>query len=96
MSANDYQKKYERMKELIDILKEADTAYYRDDAPTMTDREYDQLMDELKDLEGKTGLRLSGSPTNRVSGEILEELEQVRHMKPNSLVLSLQLPARAW
>ena len=35
-----------RMKELIEILKEADVAYYRDDTPTMTDLEYDLLTDE--------------------------------------------------
>lgn len=71
-----------RMKELIEILKEADVAYYRDDTPTMTDLEYDLLTDELLKLEAKTGQILSGSPTQKVSGEILEELTPVRHTKP--------------
>lgn len=71
-----------RMKELIEILKEADVAYYRDDNPTMTDLEYDLLTDELLKLEAKTGQILSGSPTQKVSGEILEELTPVRHTKP--------------
>lgn len=71
-----------RMKELIEILKEADVAYYRDDNPTMTDREYDQLTDELLKLEAETGIVISGSPTQKVSGEILEELTPVRHTKP--------------
>ena len=82
MSAKHYKTNHERMLELIDILKAADIAYYRDDAPTMPDREYDRLMDELKNLEQDTGLTLSGSPSQRVSGEMLEELTPVRHTKP--------------
>lgn len=82
MSAKHYKTNHERMLELIEILKAADVAYYRDDAPTMTDREYDLLMDELKSLEHDTGLTLSGSPTQKVSGEILEGLTEVRHSKP--------------
>lgn len=82
MSVNNKKAKLERMKELIDIIKAADIAYYRDDNPTMADRDYDQLVDELKKLESQTGLILSGSPTQTVSGEILEELTPVRHTKP--------------
>lgn len=82
MSVNNNKAKLERMKELIDIIKAADIAYYRDDNPTMADRDYDQLVDELKKLEMETGLTLSGSPTQTVSGEILEELTPVRHTKP--------------
>lgn len=82
MSANKYKTNLERMKELIEIIKEADIAYYRDNNPTMTDREYDLLFDELKSLEHDTELTLSGSPTQKVSGEILEELTPVRHSKP--------------
>lgn len=67
---------------LIKQLKEADTAYYRDDAPIMSDRDYDVLADELKGLERDTGLILSGSPTQKVSGEILDELTPVRHTRP--------------
>lgn len=80
MSAN--QKQINRMRELIEQLRVADVAYYRDDDPVMTDRDYDRLTDELKPLELNTGLILSGSPTQTVSGEILEELTPVRHSKP--------------
>ena len=61
MSTN--QNLMQHMRELIDRIKAADVAYYRDDNPTMTDREYDLLVDELKELEATTGLILSGSPT---------------------------------
>lgn len=72
----------QRMKALIGQLKAADIAYYRDDNPIMSDKEYDRLMDELQAIESDTGLVLSGSPTQKVSGEILEELVSVRHTKP--------------
>ena len=82
MDANKYKTTYERMLELIRRLKDADIAYYRDDNPVMSDRDYDALTDELKSLEQDTGLILSGSPTQKVSGEILEELTPVRHTRP--------------
>lgn len=72
----------QRMKELIGILKRADTAYYKHDDPIMTDREYDALFDELKMLEDNSGIVLSGSPTQKVSGEILEGLTEVEHNRP--------------
>ena len=72
----------ERMRELIELLTEADIAYYKNDAPIMTDLEYDRLTEELASLEHDTGLVLSGSPTQKVSGEILENLAEVRHTKP--------------
>ena len=82
MNANEYKTKYRRMCQLIEQLKTADIAYYKDDAPVMTDREYDLLMEELKGLEQDTGLVLSGSPTQTVQGELLEELTPVRHTRP--------------
>lgn len=48
----------------------------------MTDREYDALFDELKMLEDNSGIVLSGSPTQKVSGEILEGLTEVEHTRP--------------
>lgn len=80
MSVNE--KSVQRMKALIGQLKAADLAYYRDDNPIMSDKEYDRLTEELLGLESETGLILSGSPTQKVSGEILEELVPVRHTKP--------------
>ena len=71
-----------RMKELVNEIREADTAYYKYDDPKLTDREYDLLVDELTKLEAETGVILSDSPTQKVSGEILEELVPVQHTKP--------------
>lgn len=80
MSTN--QELVQHMRTLIDRIKAADVAYYRDDNPTMTDREYDLLVDELDKLEAVTGTILSGSPTLAVPGEILKGLKTVRHTKP--------------
>ena len=55
-----------RMKELINILNEASVAYYQNSVTIMTDYEYDKLYDELVDIEARTGMVLSNSPTNRV------------------------------
>lgn len=72
----------ERMKELLAILNEANVAYYKYDKPLMPDRTYDALFDELVQLERDTGIILSGSPTQKVSGDNLDELAEVRHTKP--------------
>lgn len=80
MCANENQQS--RMRSLIAQIKEADTAYYKFDRPVLSDREYDLLMEELKALENATGVILSGSSTQTVPGEILEELTAVPHTKP--------------
>ena len=76
------QSKIERMRGLIATIKQADTAYFRDDRPIMSDRDYDVAVDLLKDLEHDTGVILSDSPTQTVPGEILESLTEVRHARP--------------
>ena len=71
-----------KMKELIAKIREADKAYFGNDAPIMSDRAYDALVEELKRLEAETGITFAGSPTGRVSGEVKKGLETVRHSKP--------------
>lgn len=80
MSANNTQ--LTRMRELSATIREADIAYYGNDREIMSDREYDLLFDELKQLETDTGVILSGSPTQKVAGVVLDELTPVRHTKP--------------
>ena len=77
MSANEYQPLINRMKEIISVIKEADDAYYKYSNPIMTDFRYDKLLDELKFLEKSTGIVLTNSPTQKVSGDILPELTPV-------------------
>ena len=71
-----------RMKELIPKILDADTAYYKLDAPVLSDREYDQLYGELLQLERDTGIILGSSPTQKTPGELLEGLAEVRHTRP--------------
>ena len=74
--------KIKRIKELVDVLHKASIAYYRDDNPVMSDKQYDDLYDELAALEKETGLILAGSPTQKVQGYILDGFRKVQHSKP--------------
>ena len=70
------------METLIRILAKASHAYYVDDEPIMTDHEYDTLFDQLTTLEQSTGITLASSPTQKVSGEVMDGLQKVTHSKP--------------
>ena len=70
----------ERMRQLVDKLNEYAEAYYRFDAPKVSDKEYDALFDELVSLEKETGVVLDDSPTRRVGAEPLNEFAQHRHL----------------
>lgn len=74
--------KINRIKELVDVLHKASIAYYRDDNPVMSDKQYDDLYNELEVLEQETGLILAGSPTQKVQGYILDGFRKVQHSKP--------------
>ena len=76
------QNNVKRMKELINILNKADEEYFGDDNPTMADREYDILFNELCELEKTTGIVFANSPTNKTSGTVKNGLEKVKHTKP--------------
>lgn len=71
-----------RIKELVGILQKASYAYYGLDSPLMTDKEYDDLYDELSVLERETNCILAGSPTIKVQGYILDGFTKVKHTKP--------------
>lgn len=71
-----------RIKELTEILHKASVAYYQYDNPIMSDKQYDDMYDELEQLEKATNVILSGSPTQKVQGYILKGLEKQKHSKP--------------
>lgn len=73
--------KMERMKELVEKLAEAAYVYEQEDREIMTNREYDALYDELKQLEEETGTILAGSVTQKVGYEIASHLPKVTHSK---------------
>ena len=78
----------ERIRELTELLNTANYKYYVLDDPEMPDFEYDRLLRELEELEGKyPELKLANSPTTRVGGEALSQFEKVTHPVP---LMSLQ------
>lgn len=73
----------DRYDELIEILKKANTEYYTLDNPTLTDREYDNLMDELLKIERvHPELLREDSPSQHIGGEVISKFEKVRHVTP--------------
>lgn len=71
--------KYVRIKELTNILDKAAKAYYQNDKEIMSNKEYDDLYDELLKLEEETGITISGSVTKKVGYEIISELQKEKH-----------------
>jgi len=71
-----------RMKVLVQQLREASKAYYQENREIITDREYDSLYDELAALESELGVQLTGSPTTNVGFEAVEGLEKIAHTVP--------------
>lgn len=70
----------ERQKELVAILNRYAAAYYEQDAPLVSDAEYDKLYDELLKLEAESGEILPDSPTLRVGGAPLKSFEEHVHL----------------
>ena len=69
-----------RADELRRILRHASELYYNQDAPEMSDYEYDRLFEELKQLElSYPSLDDPASPTHRVGGQASEKFEKVTH-----------------
>lgn len=73
----------EKIAKLRDTIREHDRRYYVDAAPTISDRDYDKLLAELRDLETAHPELLSpDSPTQRVAGEPIEGFKTVAHARP--------------
>lgn len=72
----------ERIKYLISILRKADEAYYQKNSPILTNKEYDELYDELKELENSSGIVYDDSPTQNVGSGIVSSLDKKRHEYP--------------
>ena len=70
----------DRQKELVAILNRYAAAYYEQDAPLVSDAEYDRLYDELLKLESESGVVLPDSPTLRVGGAPLKSFAQHVHL----------------
>jgi len=76
-----------RVEELTKLLEKYNYEYYVKDNPTVTDAEYDNLMDELIHIEtNHPELKKPYSPTQRVGGQVLTGFEKVKHKR---MMLSL-------
>lgn len=74
--------KIDRIKELVEILNHYRNEYYNNSHSEISDFEYDQLFDELAQLESETGFVMAVSPTQTVGYEVKSELKKVKHNHP--------------
>lgn len=77
------QEAQEKIAELREEVRQHDYRYYVLTEPTISDREYDRLFDEVGEIEAEfPDLITPDSPTQRVGGEPLPGFEQVLHAVP--------------
>lgn len=75
-----------RIEELVELLNKASDVYYNQDSLILTDKDFDDLYDELVHMENKTGKVFPNSPTKRVGYQVKSKLNKVKH---TSVLLSL-------
>jgi DNA ligase (NAD+) len=72
----------ERHQELSELIEEHRWRYYVLDAPSVSDGEFDGLMQELEALEEeRPELRTADSPTQKVGGAVSTEFTAVEHLE---------------
>ena len=72
-----------RALQLRDEIFAHDQRYYQEAAPSISDRDYDLLLRELREIEAAhPHLATPDSPTQRVGGKPLEGFQQVLHQVP--------------
>ncbi|WP_248896754.1 NAD-dependent DNA ligase LigA [Haloplanus halobius] len=77
LSEDEVREQVERLREAVNYH---DYRYYVESDPVISDRAYDILFDRLETLEAAFDLHDPNSPTQRVGGEPLDELETVEHV----------------
>lgn len=75
---NDVQK----IKNLIKVLNYYLDAYHNRNESLVSDKEYDELYDQLVELEKTTGIIFTNSPTQTVGYEVKSNLTKVKHNHP--------------
>ena len=72
-----------RIKDLRTRLREANEAYYQQADPIMSDRNFDQLLEQLEHLEAMYPESFDpSSPTRTVGGHATERFDSVEHTVP--------------
>ncbi len=73
----------DRLEQLRQQIRHHEERYYIQNAPEISDEEFDRLLQELERLEAEyPDLVTPDSPTQRVSGRPVEGFETVEHMAP--------------
>ena len=71
-----------QIRNLIELINKANRAYYYCNSEIMSNKEYDDLYDELVKLEKDTGIIYPDSPTQNLGEHIYSELPKVKHKSP--------------
>jgi len=80
LASDEAERQVERLREAIRFH---DRKYYVENDPIISDRAYDRLFRRLRDLERTfPDLQSETSPTRRVGGEPIDELEEIEHAAP--------------
>lgn len=66
----------------VEELNKASEAYYNTGQPIMSDAEFDNKLEELRQWEEETGIVLSNSPTHNVGAIVLNNIKKVTHESP--------------
>lgn len=72
----------QRVAELRELLNKANEAYYQEAQPFISDKEFDEYLKELDELEKRFGLEDAQSPTQRVGGEPSSDFATIEHPVP--------------
>lgn len=73
----------QRILDLREELNRHNKAYYVDNAPTISDKDFDMLLKELERLEAlHPEMDDPLSPTRRVGSDLTKGFEQVTHVRP--------------
>ena len=66
----------------VEELNKASEAYYNTGQPIMSDVEFDNKLEELRQWEEETGIVLANSPTHNIGYSVADELKEVKHNHP--------------
>ncbi|WP_243207055.1 NAD-dependent DNA ligase LigA [Mediterraneibacter hominis] len=72
----------DKLQEITNKLNYYRYEYYNNSNSVISDKEYDDLYDELLALENKLGISYVNSPTKTVGYEAVSKLEKVKHSHP--------------
>jgi DNA ligase (NAD+) len=71
------------LKKLAEQISAADAAYYQNDAPDLTDADYDALRSRLNAIEEKfPDLKHADSPSQKIGAAVAQGFGKVTHLKP--------------